>query len=127
MPVNSVQEQAQQIVEGERRWSTWVLIAGAADVDADVHRAGDPGPELAKADDAEHCSRSRRFGSLLTGAIVTGLGIAGSASRFRPLPAAGARNAQMRPALGPLILGAILLGLSGVMQVVALDQVAATS
>ena len=66
------------------------------------------------------------FGSLLTGAIVAGLGICLISIPIAHLfSAARARNDQMRPGLGPLIpLGAILLAVSGVMQVVALDSVA---
>ena len=108
-----------------------MLIAGAATlVLIFAGQAIQASSELANADtDAEQLiARPDSFGTVLLGSIVSGLGFAAlSVPLFALFRAAANRSPQVRTALGPLvILGPILVGLTGILQVVALDQIAAT-
>ena len=117
----------QEIVERERRRRPWVMAAGIGAFVLLFAGQAIQGSGLDGDTDAENLiARSDAFGSLLAGAIVAGFGLLLIAVPIAYLySAAFARSEQMRPGLGPLIpLGAILLAVSGVMQVIAYDAIA---
>ena len=117
----------QEIVERERRRRPWVMAAGIGAFVLLFAGQAIQGSGLEGDTDAENLiARSDAFGSLLAGAIVAGFGLLLIAVPIAHLySAAFARSEQMRPGLGPLIpLGAILLAVSGVMQVFAYDSIA---
>jgi MFS family permease len=117
----------EEIVDRERRRRPYVLAAGIGAFVLLFAGQAIQGSGLEGDTDAENLiARSDAFGSLLGGAIVAGLGLILIAAPIAFLySAAFARSEQMRPGLGPLIpLGAILLAVSGVMQVFAYDSIA---